>query len=183
LEVINISICEEKTVGRLTEIIALQCGVCSDQARTIRTAATLHDIGKQKIPEVVLNKPGALDEHEFEIIKAHTTLGTEILMSVQGELGVMARTCCLYHHEWFNGEGYWGRRIGDLPFYVALVAISDVFTALISERPYKSAWPPGEAVQYIQSKAGTQFDPELVEVFLSVIRDDSRVPALFMEGR
>ena len=180
---IIISTHEDKAVGRLTEIIALQCGVCSSKAKQIRTAATLHDIGKQRIPAEILNKPGKLDAHEFEIIKTHTTLGAEILVSIQGELGVMARECCLYHHEWFDGKGYWGRRIGDLPYYLQYVAISDVFAALISERPYKHAWPPAEAVQYIQSKAGTQFDPELVEVFLYLVRDDSRVKALFMEGR
>ena len=173
---------EEKTVGRLTEIIALECGVCSAKARQIRTAATLHDIGKLRIPAAILDKPGKLDAAEFEAIKKHTLLGVKTLMSIQGELGVMARACCKYHHEWFDGGGYWGRRVSDLPFYIPFVAISDVFTALVSNRPYKEAWPPNEAMQYIQNKAGTQFDPELVKIFLSLVRDDSRVSALFMEG-
>ena len=173
---------EERAVGRLSEIVALGCGVNSGKARQIRIAAALHDVGKLKIPESILLKPGELDAQEFEIIKTHTVLGVETLASVQGELGVMARACCEWHHEWHNGGGYWGRRMGDLPFYLPFVAISDVFTALISERPYKQAWPPHKAVDYIQKQAGTQFSPELVTTFLSLIRSDERVAAIFYGG-
>ena len=169
-------------VGRLAEIIALQYGVRPDAARQIRSAATLHDIGKQKIPAEILNKPGKLTAQEFDVIKTHTVLGAEMLTSIQGELGVMARVCCEFHHEWYDGNGYWGRRMGDLPFYVPFVAISDVFTALVTKRVYKEPWPPLEAMDYIQEKAGTQFDPKLAEVFLWLIRHDGRVKALF-DGR
>jgi putative two-component system response regulator len=151
-------------------------------ARQIRVAAVLHDIGKIKIPRSILDKRGKLSADEFETVKTHTVIGAEMLTSITGDIGEMARACCLYHHEYWNGGGYWGRYTNDLPFYIPMVAISDVFTALISERPYKQAWPPGEALAYIQSQAGTQFSHKLVGVFLDLIQNDSRVPAIFMEG-
>jgi putative two-component system response regulator len=169
---------EDKAVARLAEIVALECGVHPAITRRIRTAAALHDIGKQKIPGDILSKPGKLSESEMAIMKTHTTLGAEMLSSIQGDIGTMVRTICLYHHEWYNGKGYWGIYADELPVYVSIVGISDVFFALISERPYKDAWPPKEACDCIQSQAGTQFSPELVRVFLSLIYTDSRIPAI-----
>ena len=169
---------EEKVVGRLAEIIALEYGCCPTTATQICNAAALHDVGKQKIPDSILNKPGKLTTREFKIMKTHTYLGAEMLKGIQGELGIMARACSMYHHEWFNGGGYWGRRTNDLPFYVSFVAISDVFIALISERAYKPGWPLKNAVAHIKKLAGTQFNPELVKVFLSLVQNDSRVSVL-----
>jgi len=94
----------------------------------------------------------------------------------------MVRDCCLYHHEWFNGCGYWGKHNYELPQYVSFVAISDVFIALMSKRPYKNAWPPNEVMKYIQNKAGTQFNPELVYMLISLIQADNCLPAIFNGG-
>lgn len=170
---------ENKAVAQLTAIVAIECGVHSSVTTRLRTVAFLHDIGKQKIPAAVLNKPGKLDAREFEVIKTHTALGADMLSSIQGECGEMVRTICRYHHEWWNGGGYWGKYPCELPAYLPAVSISDVFVALLSERPYKHAWPKNEALDYIQSKAGTQFSPALVKVFLSLVRNDGRVSALF----
>ena len=170
-------------MGRLAELVALECGVRPAVASQIRIAATLHDIGKQKIPRDILNKPGKLNAQEFDIIKTHTVLGAEMLSSMRGELGEMARACCLYHHEYWNGGGYLGRFTDDLPFYIPFVAISDVFTALVCERSYKQAWPPSEAIAYIQNQADTQFSPVLVGIFLSLVRIGSRVSAIYAEVR
>ena len=170
---------ETESVAFLSERTALLCGIEPAVAKQIRIAAALHDVGKQKIPAAILNKPGKLTKDEFEVIKEHTKLGAEMLEGVQGGLGAMARTVCLTHHEWWDGNGYWGYRTDDLPPYVPIVAISDVFTALICERPYKQAWPPREAMDYIQKQAGTQFSPDLVGVFLSMIQGDENVAAFF----
>lgn len=172
---------ENKAVAKLTEITVLECGVHSTVAKRLRSAAALHDIGKQKIPDSILNKPGKLNAREFEVMKTHTVLGAKVLSSIQGELGFVARTVCQYHHEWYNGSGYWNKRTDELPTYVPIVSICDVFVALLSKRPYKHAWPPNEALDYIQNQAGTQFSPTLVRVFLSLIRNDSRIPAIFTE--
>jgi putative two-component system response regulator len=172
-------ISENKAVGQLSCLLASAYGVSPGIARQIGIAAALHDVGKQRLPAELLNLPRKLEPHEFEIIKTHTVLGAELLQSVQGSLGEMARNCCLWHHEWHNGGGYFGRRMDSLPFYLPFVAISDVFTALVSKRAYKEAWPPQEAMDYLADKAGTQFDPELVKVFLWLIQNDRRVPAVF----
>jgi putative two-component system response regulator len=115
-------------------------------------------------------------------MKMHTINGGLLLGSVQGEIGKMARLCCVYHHEWYSGDGYWGLYMNDLPLYVQIVAVCDVLVALVHERPYKRSWPPKEAMDYIQGQAGTQFNPGLVKVFLSLIRNDSRIPAIFGGG-
>jgi putative two-component system response regulator len=137
----------------------------------MRVTALLHDIGKLKIPQEIINKPGKLDAREFEIIKTHTTLGAEILSGIQGGLGVMVRAVCLYHHEWHNGGGYWGLCAGELPAYIPIVSICDVYFALTNERPYKQAWSVQAALDYIQNQAGAQFSYELVEVFIPLIHD------------
>ena len=174
---------ENKAVGRLSEILALECGYEPAKARQIRNAAVLHDVGKQKIPKSILQKPDKLNTEEFEIIKTHTKLGVELLSSIKGELGDYARIICLFHHEWYKPSegGYWGVSAYYLPDYVSFVSISDVFISLINERAYKPAWPPEDALGYIQKQAGTQFCPELVSNFISLIREDSRVPAIFYE--
>jgi putative nucleotidyltransferase with HDIG domain len=172
---------ENKAVARLSELLALEMGVSPAKARQIKSAAALHDIGKQRIPPYVLNKPGKLDAHEFEIIKNHTKLGVEMLSSIQGALGEMATMTALYHHEWHNPSfgGYWGVPTGYLPDYVSIVSICDVAVALVSKRSYKEPWPPVEVLAYIQNQAGTQFSEELVGVFIPLILNDSRVPAIF----
>lgn len=175
MEAIN----ESKAVGRLCEILALAYGEPPHKARQIRIAASLHDVGKQRIKKAILDKPGKLTPQEFEVVKTHTILGAEMLSGLEGELGKMARDCAMWHHEWHNGSGYWGKRMGDLPQFVAFTAISDVFCALIHRRCYKEPWPPREAMDYIQKQAGTQFSHELAEVFLWLVQYDSRVTAIF----
>jgi len=176
-----IAIPEEKTASLLAEIIALECGEHPRKARQIRTATALHDIGKLKIPESILYKKGALDHDEFEIIKTHTFLGADMLLGIQGEIGDIVRTVCKYHHEWYDGtRSYWGVRSSDLPGYVPIVSICDVYTALLAKRSYKEPWHPDKVFAYIQNQAGTQFDPALVESFLSLLRDNNRFPAIFL---
>jgi HD-GYP domain-containing protein (c-di-GMP phosphodiesterase class II) len=172
---------ENKAVGQLSELLALTRGYCPAKAKQIGVAAVLHDVGKQKIPASILNKPGKLTEHEFEIVKTHTLRSAKMVSNIQGELGEMTALVCLYHHEWQSGGGYWKVPAYYLPEYVSLVSISDVFTALVSRRAYKDAWPPDEALAFIQQQAGTQFTAVLVEVFTNMIRNDSRVPAIFAE--
>ena len=171
---------EERALSRLVEIFALERGYSPAAARQLRTAAALHDIGKQKMSGII-NKPGVLDTREFEIVKTHTTLGADMLIGIQGELGDMARTICRYHHEWRNGYGYWGIRSGELPEYVEIVSICDVYTALRYERIYKPEWSREDAVKYIKKQADTQFSHELVNDFVLLIQTDSRVSAIFMD--
>ena len=174
---------ENRIVARLSEWFALERGIPTSAARQIRICAALHDVGKQKIPVEILNKPGKLTVQEFEIMKTHTTLGAEILRSVQGDLGVMVRETAQLHHERYDGSGYWGVSYSDLPVYVPIVSIVDVFVALVCRRVYKPAWPPNETLEYIESQIGTQFEPELARDFITLIKGDSRVPILFGERK
>jgi HD-GYP domain-containing protein (c-di-GMP phosphodiesterase class II) len=157
---------ENKAVGQLSEILALKYGFGTAKARQIRNAAVMHDIGKLLIPKSIIDKPGKLNSQEFEIIKTHTKLGADLLSSIKGEMGEVARACCLLHHERADGNGYWNYPADNLPDYIPIVSISDVFCSLVSKRPYKNAWSSEDALSYIHSNAGTQFSADLVEDFI-----------------
>jgi HD-GYP domain-containing protein (c-di-GMP phosphodiesterase class II) len=177
---------EDRAVAQLAEILALECGVHPITAGQIKIAAALHDIGKLLLPESILNKPTKLTAEEFEIMKTHTVLGAKLFshMRSDSELSEMVQNVCLYHHEfWDNSKGYWNRRTDNLPLYVPITAIADVYVALLHDRPYKPAWSQQDAMEYISKQAGTQFSPQLVKVFLSLIRNDCRIPAILYEGR
>ncbi len=171
----GVCLAEERRGARLAEMLAVRLGFSPKQTRQVRIAALLHDIGKQRIPAYILDKPGKLSRHEFEIMKTHTTLGAEMLAGVQGEIGTVIRDVCRLHHEWHNGAGYWGKGSAELPACVPVVAICDVFMALLSRRPYKQAWPLGTALDYIQNRAGTQFSRELANAFIALIKDEGGI--------
>lgn len=171
---------EEKAVAILAELTALECGVHSAVAKQIHTVTLLHDVGKQKIAGHILEKPGKLTAEEFEIMKTHTKLGVQILNSIQGSMGKMARIVAMYHHETYDSErSYWGRHSCELPAYIHIVTISDIFMALLHTRVYKKGWTLAETVEYINSHSGTLFNPALVQVFLPLVRRDARLKTLF----
>ena len=140
-------------------------------------AAPLHDIGKIHIPDAVLNKPGKLTEEEFEIMKAHTTAGEELLAHAKKELGESgylntALEMAAYHHEWWNGKGYpYGISGTKIPLCARIMAVADVFDALTSKRCYKNAMPLEKAYGIIREESGTHFDPVVVEAFFAAVED------------
>jgi len=137
-------------------------------------SAQLHDVGKIAIADSILGKPGKLDKEEFEIMKSHTVLGGEIIKDIQNktqehEFLDYAFTFAVYHHEKWDGSGYpYGKAGEDIPLPSRIMAIIDVYDALISKRPYKEPFTHEEAVKIIEDGKGTHFDPKLVEVFLLV---------------
>jgi putative two-component system response regulator len=139
----------------------------------------LHDIGKISIPDAVLNKPGKLTDEEFEIMKTHTTEGVRIIKQIvdrteEYEIDDMeflknAFLFAGYHHERWDGKGYPYALAGtNIPLLGRIMAFADVYDALVTERPYKKAFTPEEAVDIIMSGAGKQFDPLISEVFFKV---------------
>jgi len=172
----------EKAAARLSAIIALEYGAGKAAAKRIGAAAAVRDIGKMVIPDSILYKSGKLTECEYEIMKTHTIFGADMLESIQGELGETARLIATYHHERFDGNGYWDKPLSELPFYLPLVTISDVLCGLISDRPYQPEWPYESALEYIHNQAGYQFDPLLADLFISLIRNDDRARVI-IEGR
>ncbi len=148
-----------------------RCPVDGDYARLIYLTSPLHDIGKVGIPDSVLLKPGRLSDREFEIMKTHTTLGAETLDAALRQFpGVeflrMARDVALTHHEHFDGSGYPGGLAGDgIPVAGRIVALADVYDALMSKRVYKDPYHHDVAREIILSARGRQFDPEVVDAF------------------
>ena len=135
-------------------------------------SAPLHDIGKIKIPDAILNKPGKLTDDEYEIMKTHAVIGRDIIdkaiSEVEGE-GFLheARNMVAYHHERWDGKGYpEGLKGEEIPLSARIMAVADVFDALASPRVYKPAFPLQKALQIIEEGKGTQFDPKCVEVFM-----------------
>jgi HD-GYP domain-containing protein (c-di-GMP phosphodiesterase class II) len=138
------------------------------------SSAQLHDVGKIAIEDSILNKPGKLTEEEFEKMKKHTIFGGEIIERIQmksneKEFLDYAKIFTLYHHEKWNGKGYpYGIKGETIPLAARLMAIIDVYDALISKRPYKEPFTHEEAIKIITEGRGTQFDPVLTDLFLSI---------------
>lgn len=142
-------------------------------------SAQLHDIGKIAIPDAILLKPGKLTDEEFEIMKTHTTHGYNILkqagclLECDEDAKSNFLTCsmeiALYHHEKWNGRGYPNGLAGeDIPLSARLMAVADVYDALRSERPYKTAMPHQKALDILMKDAGSHFDPSVIDAFLRI---------------
>lgn len=153
-----------KSVEKLAAIMCRELGFSENHTEMVRIAALLHDIGKIGVNEAVLNKPGRLNDEELSIIRAHPQKGYEILKDVPA----LKRACLWvkYHHEWYNGNGYPdGIKGNEIPLEAQILSIADVFDALISDRPYRSAFPKDEAYRIIVESEGTQFDPKIINIF------------------
>ncbi len=147
-----------------------QYGLSSTRIALISTAAALHDIGKITLPGAILNKPGKLTAEEYEIMKTHTVIGDEMLRGLQHgadiDLVKCARSICRWHHERWDGNGYPDGLTGDaIPIEAQVVALADVYDALVSERVYKPAYTHDEAVNIILSGGCGAFNPALLACF------------------
>ena len=137
-------------------------------------SAPLHDIGKIKVPDEILNKPGRLTAEEFNVMKTHTTEGAGILRRAMAGIAdstylSMAIDMAQYHHEWWNGTGYPTGIAGeDIPLCARVMAVADVLDALLSRRSYKSPLPFDEALKIIREESGTHFDPSCVDALFAI---------------
>ncbi|NTV69171.1 MAG: two-component system response regulator [Azonexaceae bacterium] len=138
-------------------------------------SAPLHDIGKVGIPDHILLKPGRFTPEEFAIMKTHTTLGRDAIATAEARLGVnveflaYAKEIAYSHQEKWDGSGYPEGLVGDaIPISARLMAVADVYDALISRRPYKEAMPHDKAVQLIAAGRGTHFDPDIADAFVTL---------------
>lgn len=137
-----------------------------EDARTIFHASPMHDIGKVLIPERILHKAGRFTEEEFEVMKTHTTKAHKFLCSSNRRILKAADIIAHEHHEKWDGSGYPRGLAGDkIHLYGRIVALADVFDALMHKRVYKEAWTLEATVDYIISHRGSHFDPELVDIF------------------
>ena len=153
----------------LSVAIGQELGLRDNALLSVAAASILHDIGDSQIPEELKNKPAKLTAEEFEIIKRHPKLGYEIISDVD-YLSSKTKEGVLYHHERFDGTGYPEGLVGrKIPLIARIIAVADVYSALTATRPYRSAFNPAEAIEYIMGNAGRQFDNKIVEAFLHVI--------------
>lgn len=156
-------------VALYSQMIAKQMGCRQEQIDHIHNIALLHDIGKIFIPDHILNKPQPLTDEEFEIMKQHTTYGSDILKEIKifPDMALGAE----YHHERLDGNGYPnGIRGEDIPFSVRIVAVADSFDAMNSDRPYRERMKMERIVSELEEAAGTQLDADAVRALLELIR-------------
>lgn len=154
-------------MARYSELIAEGLGLAPSFCREIRLAAPMHDMGKIGIPDMILLKPGRLNEAELQLMRQHATIGHSILAGSRAPLMRLGASIALSHHEKWDGSGYPNGSAGtDIPLAGRIVAVADVFDALSSARPYKEAWSRERARDAIESGSGTHFDPSCVEAFL-----------------
>jgi putative two-component system response regulator len=149
---------------------------------TLPKTATLHDIGSVGIPDRIFLKPGRLTPEEFEIMKGHTTRGLSFILDAESGLGAeipflkYAKEIVYSHHEKWDGSGYPQGLSGEaIPISARIMAIADVYDALISHRIYKSAIKHDQAVKLITENKGTQFDPDIVDAFIEVHEEFQRI--------
>ncbi len=156
-------------VSQFAAELARKYGMDDEMVEIIMYASPMHDIGKIGIPEHILLKPGKLDPHEWETMKQHTIIGGHILEGSQVKYLHHAEIISLTHHERWDGKGYPLGLAGEaIPLEGRITALADVFDALTSDRPYRRALTVQEAFQIIREGQGTQFDPEIVEMFFSI---------------
>jgi len=150
-------------------ITAKALGMPIHEIRELALAAVLHDIGKCRVPQEILNKPGKLTEEEFLAMKHHSIYGMEIAEKTPGLSPNIPRIICQHHEKW-NGTGYpHGLRSYDIDRMARIISIADVYDALTANRVYRKRYMPHEAAEYIMSQAEQHFDPYILDVFINSI--------------
>ena len=174
---------------RLSAHSRFQSYLTRERIDTLFKSAPLHDIGKVGIPDRILLKPSRFEPGEFEIMKTHTTLGHEAIAQAEAQLGMpveflsCAKEIALGHQEKWDGTGYPAGLAGDaIPISARLMAVADVYDALISRRVYKEGMSHEHAVKVIESSKGTHFDPDIVDAFLGVADEFKAIALRFADS-
>jgi len=157
-------------VGELSSLVAHELGWRAEQCKAIKLAARLHDIGKIGVPDRILLSTEQLKEAERHFIGMHTLIGAELLGTSSIPHLRIAEAIARSHHEWWNGEGYPSKLAGrQIPIHARIVALADVFDALTHGRPFSAAWTVARAIAEIRSRRGSQFDPQLTDIFVNLV--------------
>ncbi len=157
-------------VTRYSLALASRIGLPAERVKILEQAAILHDIGKIGIDKRILHNPGRLNDEEFEAMRQHPVIATNILRHIEHLADV--QDCVAKHHERIDGTGYpYGIRGSELPIEARIMSIADTFDAMTTHRPYRSGLPLEAAMRELSDNAGTQFDPELVGHFIDLLRD------------
>jgi diguanylate cyclase (GGDEF)-like protein/putative nucleotidyltransferase with HDIG domain len=166
--------------------LAAKMDLSVDTLRSVRVAALLHDVGKLGVPDHILRKPADLTEAEFETIKNHVTFGELIIQGIPNQEEVLSAVGS--HHERWDGTGYpRGLKGADIPLLGRILAVTDAYSAMTTDRPYRKALTPEKAQAELRAVSGSQLDPALVKVFLEVLEEDEATEqtrvAVFASGR
>lgn len=154
-------------VTRYSNMLASYLGLSEKEIDLITTASPLHDLGKLGIPDSILLKPGKLTEEEYEAIKNHTHIGYAMLRHSTRDILQVAAVIAQQHHERWDGTGYPNRLKGEeIHIFARIVALADVFDALVSNRVYKKSWISEDIIEHLKAERGKHFDPKLVDTFL-----------------
>lgn len=163
-------------------LMARRMGLSTRFQDLIHKVGPLHDIGKVGIPDRILLKPAPLTDDEFEEMKKHTLYGGQTIDAIIGDQKISrgylltAKEICLYHHEKFDGSGYPEGLEGEtIPLSARIFALADSYDAIVSKRPYKEAIPHKKALELLEKDSGTQFDPEIVKIFLKFHTDFDKI--------
>ena len=169
-----------RRMAKVCYMIAIESGMDSEQAALLMQAAPMHDIGKIATPDAILLKPGKLDSREWEIMQQHPNIGFSILDGSQRQILKAAATIAHQHHEKFDGSGYPQGLVGmAIHPFARIVAVADVFDALIQQRCYKPAWPIGEVLEHLEQVGGSHLDPQFVDVLIRNIDKALAINALY----
>jgi putative two-component system response regulator len=156
-----------RRIGQYTAILARALGWADDAVITLQLAAPMHDIGKIGIPDHILQKPGKLATEEFEIMKTHTKIGAAILGDTEISVLRMGQEVAMMHHERWDGSGYPdGLRGHEIKESARIVALVDVYDALMTDRIYRPAFPEAEALELLKACSATHFDPDIWTCFM-----------------
>jgi HD-GYP domain-containing protein (c-di-GMP phosphodiesterase class II) len=160
-------------VATISLLIGHALGLSADDLHDLGIGALMHDLGKLRLSQRLLSKEGRLTSGEFAEIARHPRLGADLLTDrggVPSDVGPHARAVILHHHERFGGSGYPQGQKGDqISLFARICAIADVFDALTTDRPFRAALPPHEAVRTLMSQVSSHFDPEILQVFINLI--------------
>lgn len=163
-------------MSQYSRLLASQMGFSSEEVDLVYRASPMHDIGKIGIADAILLKPGKLTSQEWEVMKTHTLIGESILKSSNSVYLETGRVIAVSHHERFDGTGYpYGLKGHEIPVYGRICAISDVFDALTSPRPYKKAFSFEKSVDIVKESRGSHMDPEIVDIFLDNLDEVHRI--------
>jgi len=158
-----------KRISGYSAAVARLMGLDGSTVETILYASPMHDVGKIGIPDRILMKPGKLDPAEWEIMKQHSVIGARILQGSDAEFIRLGETIAHYHHEKWDGSGYPDQLKGNkIPIAARIVAIADVFDALMSRRPYKKPFSLKNSLAIIKEGRGSHFDPDVVDAFFAI---------------
>ncbi|MDF1875958.1 PAS domain-containing protein, partial [Sulfurimonas sp. SAG-AH-194-I05] len=156
-----------KRVAEYSKLLAQLIGLSSKHTDMLYAASPMHDIGKVGIPDAILNKPGRLNDEEFEIMKTHSEIGFNILKGSNKPIIKAAAVVAYTHHEKYDGTGYpKGTKAEKIHIFGRITAIVDVFDALGSDRCYKKAWELEKILELFRNEKGKHFDPELIDLFI-----------------